>query len=164
MSNLYDPHVAVSTFCLYGGVYAQTPNPDNGFYGYVNDDSLDLRHDQGKQLVVYNVAEGAGHWIKVDFGIGKDARYAFFINPYQRTASCGLDGLADPAACPDNFPVNFSPSVLVWALDHLRANPVWPCTNQESLSEPMSRVVRTAFPPRGPGSTRRPASGASPPW
>jgi hypothetical protein len=90
---LYDAHVAVSTFCLYGGVYAAIPTPRNGFYGYNSVDSLGLLHSQGEDLVTYYVDEGEGGWLKVNFGVGGPERYDFFLNPDRRLASCGAEGL-----------------------------------------------------------------------
>jgi hypothetical protein len=90
---LYDAHVAVSTFCLYGGIYTATPNSDNGFYGYVSVDSLGLQHSQGNDLVTYFVEEGEGGWLRVNFGVGVPARYDFFLNPDRQLASCGAEGL-----------------------------------------------------------------------
>jgi len=93
--NLYDAHVAVSTFCLYGGVYAQTANSENGFYGYNSVDSLRLQHSQGGQLVTYYFVEGEEGWLRVKFGVGGEERYDFFINPNRQLATCGVDGLTN---------------------------------------------------------------------
>jgi hypothetical protein len=93
--NLYDAHVAVSIFCLYGGTYAATPNPQNGFYGYISVDSLGLQHSQGDQLVIYHFEEGEKGWLRVHFGVGDQERYDFFINPDRRLASCGTEGLTN---------------------------------------------------------------------
>jgi hypothetical protein len=91
--NLYDPHVAVSTFCLYGGVYTSTPNSRNGFYDYVSVDSLGLQHSQGRSLVIHYVMEGEEEWLRVNFGMGGEEVYDFYINPDRRLASCGVEGL-----------------------------------------------------------------------
>lgn len=90
---LYDAHVAVSTFCLYGGIYAATPNARNGFYRYTSVDSLGLQHSQGEDLVTYYVEEGEGGWLKVNFGVGGAKGYDLFLNPGRRLASCGAEGL-----------------------------------------------------------------------